>query len=341
MSVSVTEGDFTVESSHESEAEIRQALGVEVPVKPAGDEPPVEEPEPNPDLEPEPELVAKPEKIDGRTRQGKALSIQAQIDQQTARKHAAKAEADAEEARLAALRAERATVSSQPRREVPPSPTPSGFAEPEPTIEQFKDQADPYTSWIRALGRWESRKEFSELTQRQQHEQARARQQQTIDGAKQTYRERMTAAGAATPEFFQSMPPQLANLRPSFELQQGEERTVWNAIADEIVTSEHPAAVMTHLKNHPTELQRLATLNPHQLVRAIGKIEVHVEAALSGPAHVPAISHAKPPIKPVGSSPDVSADDSDDAEELSEAAILRHHKRGNAADPRFARAASR
>lgn len=338
MSVSVTDGDITIESSDESADQIRLALGVETPEPADTDDTPSQESKPDDETEPEPALTAKPEKIDRRTLEGKRKSIQAEIDQATARRHSAKAEADAEEARLAALRAERANFPP-PRAEAPPSPA---LTDPEPTIEQFKDQPDPYTAWMRAVSRWEGRQEFAKQDQARQQQQAQSQREWQIQQRENTYIQRMSPR-MADPTFgerFAASP--LAHTKATYALPPGVRPTPYNDLVEEIIDSPFPDKLVEHFLDNPTEFQRLATLKSRtELARAIGRIETRFDAALPGPARTPAISHAKPPIKPVGNSPDVSVEDSDDTEDLSEAAVLRHHKRENASDPRFAKTGRR
>lgn len=337
MSVTVhdIDGDISVTSSDETEEQIRLALAVENPAETPSGETPVEAPEPSPEPEhePEPELVAKPgEKLDRRTREGKLKSIQIEIDKETARRHKAREEADAEEARLAAIRAQRAAVEAPPRRE--PAAATLAAEDPEPTIEQFKEQPDPYTAWMRAVARWEGRTEYRNQAIQQQRQQAVAREHWENEQKNRSYFERMSARITRDPDFAKKLDASpVGDLKPFHLLAPNEPRTVYSAIADQIMTSEIPDKLAEFLIDNPSDFQRLATLNPRDLVRAIGKIEARLEAVLPGPAQ-PAISTAKPLIKPVGASPVVSDEDVGDDEDLSEAAILRHHKRENSRDPR-------
>lgn len=350
MGVSVTDGDITIESSDESADQIRLALGVDDVKSDSessgldGSGSDMADASAGADsgdagsVDPGLATRTKPEKIDRRTLEGKRKSIQAEIDKDTARRHTAKAEADAEEARLAALRAERANFPSH-RAEAPPSPAQN---DPEPTIEQFKDQQDPYTAWMRAVSRWEGRQEFAKHEQTRQQQHAQQQREWQLQQRANTYVERMSPR-MADPDFaarLQASP--LAHTLATYALPAGVRPTPMNDLIEEIIDSPFPDKLSEFFLDHPQDLQRLTTLNSRaELSRAIGRIESRLEAALPGPARTPAISHAKPPIKPVGTSPDVSVDDADDTEDLSEAAVLRHHKRENAKDPRFGRVAHR
>lgn len=65
--------------------------------------------------------------------------------------------------RLRAEAAEAVAKKSSERQELPkiaqPVAQPSAFTDKEPTIEQFADQADPYSAWQRALNAWDRKKE--------------------------------------------------------------------------------------------------------------------------------------------------------------------------------------
>lgn len=61
-----------------------------------------------------------------------------------------------------ALVAAAAPVREEPRRA--PVAESGAFTEKEPTIEQFAAEADPYTAWQRALGRYDRKKEAHEAT---------------------------------------------------------------------------------------------------------------------------------------------------------------------------------
>ena len=77
--------------------------------------------------------------------------------------------------------------------------------------------------------------------------------------------------------------------------------TFGNFLVEQVFQSEHPKDLLLHLSNLE-EVQRLATLPPAQVIRELAKFEAHLDAA---PAHGPApiaVSHAKRPIQPLGTS---------------------------------------
>lgn len=95
------------------------------------------------------------------------------------------------EARTTTQKAETPIVPPAPR-EVPP-PSTSAFAEREPTLEDFANEADPYTAYNRALGRYDRRKEAFESQQAQ----AQAATQQASTQADEQVREWWAAADSA------------------------------------------------------------------------------------------------------------------------------------------------
>lgn len=285
--------------------------------------------EPSPDEKPEPEgekppveaKTAEPPKIDKRTREGKALSIQQQIDADTARKYTAKSEADAEEARLVKIRSDIAAASKPAEPREAAAPASAGVTEAEvnrylampgaPDIEKYSS----IPSYNFAVAAFVAEKRFEELTMRQ--EQGRfVREKQAV------FQTRVAAEVAKDPTF-----------QKRYRETPVDTRTI-------PYIHSHPQGpdIMVYLTEHPDIAQRLASLNPtdspHPTAEQIGQIgeiagelKARAVAASSGPARPPAISNAKPPIKPLGSSPNVS-DDVDEAD-LSPDEFIR---RGNLAE---------
>ena len=140
-------------------------------------------PEPKDD-EPEPAFNApKVGKYRAKSQQAKPEDVKT-IDELTRRLRKAEEEAgfsierqDGESERVFSLRrrAEQAemlrdakkAIGAKPEPVVAPAPrpSPSDFAEAEPTIEQFAGTADPYTAYTRAIGAWDRRKEAWESQQ--------------------------------------------------------------------------------------------------------------------------------------------------------------------------------
>lgn len=319
---------FSVTSNHADEAEIRAAFEPEQVPLPTPDEP-TEPPPPPPASEPEegkPAATGEERKLDGRTREGRAASIQKQIDADVTRRHDAKRAADAEEARLATIRAEIAKASSPATGTAPVgTAAPAGAAPAVPEIgdadvERFlkmpgapdieKYQSIPQYNFAVAMfvANKVAEERFEQLTQR--NEQAKVARER---GAQ--FQARVTAEAAKDPTF-----PDKLKTTP-----------VDTRIVPFLHGHPQGEDIMVYLVNHPDIAQEITRLHPVNQIGRMGEIAGELKAlavaASSGPARTPAISHTKPPIKPLGSSPTVSDDIDPDTESFES-----HFKRENARD---------
>jgi hypothetical protein len=91
--------------------------------------------------------------------------------------------------------------------------------------------------------------------------------------------------------------------------------------------SPHGIEILKWLSANPKESQRISTLHPAETYREMGKLEARIEAAPSR-ASARSVSNAKPPIRPLGTSPHV-ADEFAITDDLS---FDEHFRRANAAD---------
>ena len=85
--------------------------------------------------------------------------------------------------------------------------------------------------------------------------------------------------------------------------------------------------ILQWLSDNPQESQRISTLHPAETYREMGKLEARLEAAPSR-ASARVVSNAKPPVRPLGTSPHV-ADEFAITDDLS---FDEHFRRANAAD---------
>jgi hypothetical protein len=264
-------------------------------------------------------------------------SIQSEIDALTTTKHETRKEVEATQAELARLRQElrelpRAPVSPngtgaqaqpaapppapprQPQAFVPPPPE----HDPEPRLEQFAGAADPYSAWSRETARWDVRQEHRRIQSAQQaHAMYATRTSRLTD--------KLAQYETSHPGFSAALHPDVANIKFSTPREYG------TPIGDLIVDSPHTAALLEYFSSHHPDFQRISTLHPLLAARELGKIESRFDAASAGPTSKPQpISKAKPPNKPVGSSPVIS----DDAEDEAELPVEEFFKRGNARDAR-------
>src|SRR5580765_5697057 len=264
-------------------------------------------------------------------------SIQADIDALTTTKHQTKKDVEAAQAELVRLRRElrdlprtpaspngngadaqpaAAPEPPQPPRQYAPPPTPD---DPEPKLEQFATAADPYSAWSRETARWEARQEHRRI--------------QRAQFAHQNYTTRTTGLSQKLAQYEQTHPgfsaalhPEVANIKFSTPREPG------TALGELIVDSPHTAELLDYFSQHHPDFQRISTLHPILAARELGKIESRFDVASSGPTPKPQpISKAKPPNKPVGSSPVIS----DDTEDEGELPMEEFYRRGNARDARL------
>lgn len=205
------------------------------------------------------------------------------------------------------LEALRRQLSGQPTPETKPAASsparvmdrPAPQDDPEPRLEDFEaDPAkypDPYTAYVRAVGRWEARQEFNARQQAEQQRVQRERAQAAIAETVQRYQSSVDA------EFMATLRPEVTNLVPSFMPDSQHQPPALTAIADEALRSSDPRAFLTYLNDHPDELQQMARMLPVQLFKALGRIEASLTAK---PAPVaPATTAAPPPPTTLGTRP--------------------------------------
>ena len=311
----VEHGDITIDSNHETVDQIQLAFvdDAETP----GSAPPAETaavPEAAPDPAPETpppgvaaleEEPAPPVSSKARRRNARA-AVQAAITKQ----REAERRADKAEARLEVL--------------APPADSPQ--AAPQPDWARFKalpaapkaDQFENYDDYTAALATFVTDARQHEHETRR-HQYLQAREQQVAESARATqWQNRLAQARTETPNLDATLDP-----------------TVPMSVPMQYLAMESPVGIqlLQYLSAHPDESQRLSTLHPAEVYREMGKIEERLSAAStpSGPARV--VSHAKPPIQPLGSSPH-APDPTAVTDDLS---FEEHFKRMNAADRKHGR----
>lgn len=279
------------------------------------------------DDKPEPDTAAPDSKviqapaIDKRTREGKKLSIQQEIDQLTATKHTTKREIEAATAELTRLRAEQADLA-KPK---PPQPKSETVTEPEwkryramadaPDIKDFEN----YEDYSAALSFFIAEKRFDERM-------AQRDEKQSVMRRVSTWRERLNAAKAKDP----ALMSRVVGTTPATD-----------QMTDFMMDSEHGVDIMLYLSDHQDLAQRLSTLHPLKVAEEMGKLEAQIEARQRAavPAQPPTrpISQARPPIKPVDGAPLVSDADADDGELPIEEFVRRGNQNDPAINPRAVR----
>jgi len=273
--------------------------------------------------------------IDKRTREGKKQSIQQEIDELTTAKHSTRREVEAAQAELARLRAELAHVSSngngngaKPATATAPSYDGTDPNDPEPKLEQFANDpsGDPYTAWIMEKAAHRARREFRvqafNAQQTAQKSQAETVYQTRMNGLQ----EKVAKHEATDKDWRTKVDPEVASaLKWSTPVEAG------TPLGELVMDSDNPVEYMIYFSEHKKEFQRITTLHPFLQGVAFGEIKGRLAVASSRPDSKPQpISHAKPPIKPLGSSPVVS----DDAEDEGELPLEQFVKIGNARERR-------
>lgn len=264
----------------------------------------------------------------------KRHSALARMEDATAKEATAKRERDAATAENTRLKAELAARQQQPIAPAappPPPPQPQAAApDPEPDPHDLtKYPAGEYDPrYMRDVGRYEARQEYQRQRVADQQAQAAETHLRTVETGMTAYAHKMQEAfpepkGLET--FLAAMPPALVNLRPSavqVMLEPQKPLDASNVIADCISDADSPVPLMTFLKDNPKEFQRLLTLHPIAVFRAMGRLEASLAAASpsSRPAPAP-ISRARPPVQRVESVPQMSdAPPGDDASDEEHAA---------------------
>lgn len=259
--------------------------------------------------------------IDKRTREGRKLSIQQEIDQLAAQKHDSQREFDAAKLRSAELRAEIAELEA--KRAIAGKPTDENKETPAAEWKRYSTMPDApkpdqfpesYEDYLDARADFIATKRFETLMQQHNansHERGRAEQ----------WNARFTKAQTADPTLKDRIDPKTPATQQ---------------MRDYVIDSDKGVELLVYLSEHKSEAQRLSTLHPLKCAEELGKLEMRLDAAHSGPAQVPAVSQAKPPIKPVDGSPNVS-DEVDEGDLPPDEFIRRANKRDGIAMPSAAR----
>lgn len=149
------------------------------------------------------------------------------------------------------------------------------------------------------------------------HEQAVTRQQETqrqhattVETTRQTYLTRMAEAAKADPELSSRVDPRLAALVPIDGLPPGAHIRPENALMQDIVTSEHPAALFDYFSANEAEVLRLLALPTRfDLAREMGRIEARLSLGTTPTIAPKSVSDATAPPTTLGRKPAIPADD--------------------------------
>lgn len=278
--VSVKHDGVEVQSNTGTEEQLRSELGIEAPPSDGTVTP----------AEPEARPRSRSRHENPTTRMIEATRREAaakrERDEAIAESAKIKAELDALKApKPAPVQAPPQTVQpQQPPAQQPQAPIAASISDdPEPKIEDFKEQADPYTSWIFARNSWGTRQEIKKASQQTSDQWAAYHEAVAWEG-------RVDAAEKKAPGL-------KAKLLAA-------DVGVDGRIMPYIRTQELGPDVLLYLQEHKDEAQRLTTLHPveqiGQIGQIIGRLHTRTEAVASrGSAPEPQpVSQARPPIKP-------------------------------------------
>ena len=270
------------------------------------------------EAEPEAELEAEeaePEKAEAKPRN----DARARVMQATQRLAEERRRADQAEAKLAQLQAAKA------------SPAPStDELRPRPELYSTEDE------YRDALMDWKVDQKIQSIREDAAREARQQAQVQAVVSRIDGFNARVEAATKADPEVLDRVNPALLGMTPTFLLHPDQQPTQDSDIAQGIIESEHSAALLLHLSDHPEELARLRQQpDSFAVARALGALEAKVSSAPApDPRPVPAapkeLSKAAPPVRPVSGSPQHAEDTVDgdtDFDEFVRVSNLRDQRR--------------
>ena len=325
---SVTAGDITIDSNHENADQIRLAFAEAASEdKTPGDPTPVTDarpvspdqassadatsasppPDADPD-EPAETTTASPPIDAAVIAKTRRHDPRAAVQSAIAKQREAERRADVAEARLEAT----ATATKAPSTPTP-EPTPDWVRYKSMDAAPKADQFENYDDYTAALATFVTdARQHDYETRRQQYFQDQEQQESDAAHTAQ-WQDRLAKARTDNPDLDTTLDPDVPMSLPM-----------------QYLAMESPVGIqlLQYLSANPDDSQRLSTLHPAEVYREMGKLEERLAAATtpSGPAR--SISHAKPPIQPLGSSPH-TPDPHEISDDLS---FDEHFKRMNAAD---------
>ena len=213
------------------------------------------------------------------------------------------------EARLEALEAQRA---APPAKEAQAERTtaPDASGKPQPS------QYETYEEYVEALTDHKMEERIRKMAKE-------AQDRQRVDAHTKSVIERVDGFNERVrtePELMERVDPRLLDLQPSFTLPPGKTPGPQNDLAEEIVSSPMTPRLLMYLTENEGEVRRILALpNSREITRAISHLESKLETApipphtsQEGSVKQFTFSKAKPPVRPVTSTPGVSDEDLDD-----------------------------
>ena len=254
-----------------------------------------EEP-PEPDDLPDPSQVKPPEQ--GKDHRWKDPETGITLDMRR-RDHRRMKRALEERAAYArrAMQAGQPAAPAQPPAQAQRGAQPGAQHDPEPTFDQFAQEADPYAAYVKAQARWVAREEFRQQTAQRTDVERAQRVVAQVNAAQSAWDAKLPDVKTRYPDFDDAY-NELHSYLERVPLQVRREFVSYLLSAPQ--QTGHDIAY--YLGNHPEELdQMFQAPNGAAHLRAIGAIEARVQAAMT-PATAPAPQKpAAAPMKPVGS----------------------------------------
>ncbi len=256
----------------------------DLPDAPASDAPPVETPTPE----------AKPAARKDPTKDPKTRIDKATFEREEARREAARERSERERVQKE-FDDFRAQNTPKPQTTAPVKPA----GEAEPTLDQFSDQADPYAAYLRAMARYDLKQELATREQAALEARTKYQQEQTAKHREQAEFTRMQGFGQKLSQAFATNPDLEAQMAAS-------NIEITRPMADAIIESDAPHALIAHLLAHPEMVDEIVALPPLKQFRALARLDAQLESPASsgasgGPVSKPKTA-AEPPISPIGGS---------------------------------------
>jgi hypothetical protein len=323
---SASAGDITIDSSHETTDQIQASLDLS-----SDDAPPAETPDsptdevatPDAAVEAsEAETAAPREATDEpaadseakkTTKQRRRKDATAAVQVAIGKQREAERRASEAEGRLAAMTAARPDPATPA---TPPQPDWARYKKMPgaPQVDKF-EQYDDYTVALTTFVMDRRSQEQATLAAYDASHAAEQEADRLRDAGWQT---RLQEARASDPTFDDHLNAETPMSMPMQHL------TMESPVGTEL---------LRYLSAHQDESQRLSTLHPVEVYREMGKLEERLGAASEARGSAPVVSHAKPPIKPLGSSPHTP-----DADAVTdEMSFDEHFRRMNATDRKHGR----
>jgi hypothetical protein len=221
-----------------------------------------------------------------------------------------KAELQAEIEGLLRQRAElRASVAPPAQTRPQDAPAASSTAS-ETDADEFPD----FDAWLQAH-EGKSYEAYTRDLARHVFAQERAQQEREreIVTRVSTFKDQTEAAVKEDPQFWQSLDPEIVNLRPVDALGPGEPVTPRNVLAQAILDSEMAPKLLRHLSDHPDELALVDRMTPAAVVRYVGRIEGASSVVTPPVSPKPIVTSAPKPPTTLGTKPAAPSNDLDDA----------------------------